>query len=679
MSTDALGNPVTLELGSVALPALDDFVQGFIASEARAVNVLSAADDPSPIVQASVAAVHMFAESAAASGECTALHRQGARGRRTARRLASSVSSTPSPPGSMATCRARSACTRNRRASTRATWPRSSWGSTTCSTAASPPAMLRLALAALPAAGDVPYLHGMLAFGWEQCHGLEQAEAHARRAIAMCRKEPWAHHALAHVMLTQGRIQEGHAFLEDVSDTWQGLNSFMVTHNWWHQALFALELDRADEVLALYDRQVWGVAKDYSQDQVNAVSLLARLELAGIDVGDRWQDLADYLAPRTADHVLPFLDLQYLLGLARAGRPQAQVLLRNIEAHAATGAAARARDLAARVRAGSARTAGVGSRRLRDGCEGTRPVAAAPAGGRRQPRPARPVLANPPRRAGAQRPAGRRPEPAAAAVAPAARIATPAPAGRATPCLARPRRRGRPLFMTTLVLLPGLAGNEVMWRDQLVALADFRPHVSDVHMRHETLTEMAAGLLSRFSGELVLCGASMGGMVAMEAARQAPARIRGLALLGTTAQPETAEMSAVREQAIALFAQGRSREVIEPNVGMAFHPDRASDAELAGRYLDFVLEAGAGQLIRQNRAVIARPDARTHLPALRCPVLVMCGEDDQLTPPELSREIAALAPGAQLVLVPRCGHMLTMEQPEAVNRELRRWLRAVLA
>ncbi len=230
----------------------------------------------------------------------------------------------------------------------------------------------------------------------------------------------------------------------------------------------------------------------------------------------------------------------------------------------------------------------------------------------------------------------------------------------------------------TLVLLPGLAGNEAMWRDQLAGLADLRPQVSDVHMRHETLTEMAAGLLARFPGELVLCGASMGGMVAMEAARQASGRIRGLALLGTTAQPEDEEMRSVREKAIRLFEQGRAREVIEPNVGMAFHPDRANDARLAGRYLDFVLEAGAEQLIRQNRAVIGRPDARTHLPALRCPVLVMCGEDDQLTPPALSREIAALVPGARLVMVPRCGHMLTMEQPDAVNRELRRWLKAVL-
>jgi pimeloyl-ACP methyl ester carboxylesterase len=161
-------------------------------------------------------------------------------------------------------------------------------------------------------------------------------------------------------------------------------------------------------------------------------------------------------------------------------------------------------------------------------------------------------------------------------------------------------------------------------------------------------------------------------MIAMEAVRQAPDRIAGLALLGTNASPETEEMRVLRENAIALFAQGRVREIIEPNVALAFHPDHA--ARLAGVYLDFVLDAGAEQLIRQNRAVIARPDARMHLARVRCPVLVMCGEDDQLAPPGQSRQIAALCTHAKLVLVPRCGHMLTMEQPDVVNAELRSWL-----
>lgn len=191
-------------------------------------------------------------------------------------------------------------------------------------------------------------------------------------------------------------------------------------------------------------------------------------------------------------------------------------------------------------------------------------------------------------------------------------------------------------------------------------------------MREATIPAMASALLAQHAGSLVLCGASMGGMVAMEAARQAPQRIAGLALLGTDARPDAPEMIALRESAIALFAQGRVREVIAPNIAMAFHPGNA--AALASDYLEFVLAAGAEQLVRQNRAVIARPDAREHLAQLRCPVLVMCGEADRLTPPERSQEIASLVAQAKLVMVPRCGHMLTMERPDVVNATLQDWL-----
>jgi pimeloyl-ACP methyl ester carboxylesterase len=229
--------------------------------------------------------------------------------------------------------------------------------------------------------------------------------------------------------------------------------------------------------------------------------------------------------------------------------------------------------------------------------------------------------------------------------------------------------------MTRLILLPGLACDHVMWQDQLAALpASLRPHVTDVHARCETIEAMARTLLDEHPDELILCGASMGGIVAMEVARQAPGRIRGLALLGTSARPETEEIRALREAAIGLFADGRAAEVLRANVPLAFHASRAGDTALVRRYMDFVLAAGAQQLIRQNRAIMTRPDARMHLAALRCPVLVVCGDADPLTPPECSREIAALLPQAQLEILAPCGHMLTMEQPARVNALLLQWL-----
>ena len=339
MLSDSLGNPVHLE-DAASLTAVNDFVDGFIACEARAVNVLALdGKDSSAIVQAYCAALHMFAESPTGPVNARPFMEVA---------LAKAARASPREQLFVAAIAAwvegdiQRAIKLHEQLARE--FPRDlaslKLGQYHLFNQGDAPGMLRLSLAALPHAGDVPYLHGMVAFGWEQCHLLQQAESAARKAIAMCNKEPWAQHALAHVMLTQGRLDEGLQFMRHGSATWTGLNSFMLTHNWWHLALFALDLGQHDEVLRLYDQQVWGVVKEYSQDQIGAVSLLARLELAGVDVGERWQDVADYLAPRTHDHVLPFLDLQYLYGLARAGRPEADVLVRGIETHCASFAAA---------------------------------------------------------------------------------------------------------------------------------------------------------------------------------------------------------------------------------------------------------------------------------------------------------------------------------------------------
>jgi hypothetical protein len=197
--------------------------------------------------------------------------------------------------------------------------------------------MLSIAEAALPHHRHVPEMHGMLAFGLEEMNRLDEAEAAARQAIALQRAEPWAHHALAHVLETQGRCAEGLTLLTGLADTWIDRNSFMRSHNWWHVGLFAIDSDQPEAALRFYDDQVWGVWKDYSQDQVNAVALLARLEFAGLNVGARWQDVADYIEKRGPEHVEPFLDAHYLLGLSRAGRDAAvNRLLDSLRNHVAS-------------------------------------------------------------------------------------------------------------------------------------------------------------------------------------------------------------------------------------------------------------------------------------------------------------------------------------------------------
>lgn len=230
----------------------------------------------------------------------------------------------------------------------------------------------------------------------------------------------------------------------------------------------------------------------------------------------------------------------------------------------------------------------------------------------------------------------------------------------------------------SLILLPGLACDAELFAHQAQALAGHRQVViSDVHTRCATLSAMAAALWAENPGAQVLVGASMGGMLALAMHRHAPERVAAMALLGSTARPDTPELISLRTKACELFANGRVDEVLRANVLFAFHPNGARAPGLVDRYLAMIRRAGAAQLINQNRAVMARVDSRPHLPAIRCPVLVACGEADQLTPPAHAHEMAALMPHAQLDFVPGAGHMLTMEQPERVSALLLRWATAL--
>jgi hypothetical protein len=323
---DTLGNPVSTADPAI-LAGVDDFIEGFLRYETRAADILktAAAAPDAALANAYAGALFMLLESP--------------QGPVRARPFLDAAEAAPGAntreAAFIAFLRAWTEGDLPRAAALSgaivAEWPRDlvvvklnqylAFGH------GDAPAMLRIALAAAPACADVPQMHGILAFAHEQCHRLDDAEAAGRRALEMTEREPWAQHALAHVMLTQGRIDEGARFMKAASPGWTGLNSFMVTHNFWHLALFQLSQGRTDAVLDAYDAQCWAYDRDYSQDQIGAVSLLARLELAGIDVGDRWTDVADRLAARGSDVEQPFLALQYLYGLARTGRPEAEALM----------------------------------------------------------------------------------------------------------------------------------------------------------------------------------------------------------------------------------------------------------------------------------------------------------------------------------------------------------------
>lgn len=334
MAQDALGNEVSS--GEAAtLAGIDDFITGFLAYETKAANVMAVADADDGSVLANVYAGFswMFLEAAAAPAMASKyLRRAEVAGVPNAREALLIEQLRCWIAGDIPGVQRLGAEIVRR-------WPRDltsvkldQYFSFNRGDAA---AMLRVAQAVEAENADNPHIHGMLAFGYEQMHDLRQAEISARRALSLKTKEPWAQHALAHVMLGTGRVAEGVEFLGEAQKTWVDLNSFMYTHNWWHKALFHISQGDNAAVFDAYDNHVWGIEPDYSQDQVGAVSLLARMEIAGMDVGNRWEDVARYMKARATDTTLPFLTLQYLYGLARADYAEADHLMQAVEDKAA--------------------------------------------------------------------------------------------------------------------------------------------------------------------------------------------------------------------------------------------------------------------------------------------------------------------------------------------------------
>lgn len=170
-----------------------------------------------------------------------------------------------------------------------------------------------------PAGG---FIMGMVAFGLEENGDYEGAEQFGRKAVARNGNDLWALHAVAHILEMQCRHDEGHDLLNQPFGTWSDRNPFK-DHLWWHSALFSLEKGDVPRVLELYDREVRVDETGFYLDVQNAASLLMRLELVGVDVGERWEELADLAESRFADHVMPFTDAHFMLALTGAGRLEA--------------------------------------------------------------------------------------------------------------------------------------------------------------------------------------------------------------------------------------------------------------------------------------------------------------------------------------------------------------------
>lgn len=230
--------------------------------------------------------------------------------------------------------------------------------------------------------------------------------------------------------------------------------------------------------------------------------------------------------------------------------------------------------------------------------------------------------------------------------------------------------------MTPLVLIPGLLCDAAVWQAQLDGLAAVaRMHVADV-TRDGSMAAMAARVLSEAPFErFALAGFSMGGYVAFEVLRRAPARVSRLALLDTSARPDTPERSRQRREFMALARRERGfAPVNRVMLPLMVHASRLDDAPLVAEIRAMADRVGVAAYVRQQEAVIGRADSRPGLGSIAVPTLVLCGREDALTPLDAHQEMAAGIPGARLEVVEACGHMAPMERPEAVNSGLSRWL-----
>jgi pimeloyl-ACP methyl ester carboxylesterase len=215
-----------------------------------------------------------------------------------------------------------------------------------------------------------------------------------------------------------------------------------------------------------------------------------------------------------------------------------------------------------------------------------------------------------------------------------------------------------------------------LYAPQIAALWQFGPVTVADHRRDNTMEAIAADILANAPPRFALAGLSMGGYIACAMLRMAPERVVRLALLNTSARPDSAEQSAGREKFIAMARAGKLADVVETLTPRFLHRSRSGEEPLKRIVRDMAIDTGAEAFVRQQQAIMSRMDSRPLLATIRCPTLVLVGDGDELTPPELSREISAGISGARLVVVPDCGHLSTIEKPDAVNSALVEWLNA---
>jgi pimeloyl-ACP methyl ester carboxylesterase len=234
----------------------------------------------------------------------------------------------------------------------------------------------------------------------------------------------------------------------------------------------------------------------------------------------------------------------------------------------------------------------------------------------------------------------------------------------------------------SLVLLPGFLCDQTVWKQQITALSDVADAVCmEWAPEHDSIPAMAEAVLKWAPhGPFALTGHSMGGRVAFEIARLAPERLTKIAVFntGSDARPAgdagAAEEAGRRKLLSTARNQGMRAMAVEWLKGM-LPAYRQDDRELTEEIIQMFERKSPDLFEIQMLALLGRPNAAPTLDQIPCPTLVLTGRDDAWSPPARHLDMAQLIPKSELVLIPKCGHMSTMERPEEVSAAMRRWLR----
>lgn len=227
-----------------------------------------------------------------------------------------------------------------------------------------------------------------------------------------------------------------------------------------------------------------------------------------------------------------------------------------------------------------------------------------------------------------------------------------------------------------LVLLSGLLCDGALWQHQLRYLEDVAAcHVADT-TKFDRVEALAHDVLTKAPPQFALAGLSMGGYVAFEIMRQAPERVLKLCLLDTSARPDTDEQKERRRLLLIMAQRGQFKGVTPRLLPMLIHPDRLKDVEVTDIIIGMAERMGRDVFRNQQTAIMNRIDSRPHLKNIRCPVQLIGGRQDALTPPEILKEIADSIPNAKFDIIENSGHLPPLEKPDEVNVLMKRWLAA---